>query len=99
MTSNPRRRNPEKYAALSRHFIAKADESLQTGDFLQASEKSWGAVAQAIKSVSEERGWRHNDHKLIHDNAFRISEEWERPELWVLFSAVGGCMSISTKTT
>ena len=34
-----------KYAALSRYYIRKADEYLQAGDRMQASEKGWGAVA------------------------------------------------------
>ncbi len=79
---------PEKYAALSRHYIEKADEYLQVGDRVQASEKGWGAVAEAIKSVAEQRGWNHYSHSLLGDIAFQLSEEWERSDLAIMFDAM-----------
>ena len=42
----------ERYADLSRHYIQKADEYLLAGDAVQASEKGWGAVAEAFKSIA-----------------------------------------------
>ena len=59
----------ERYAELSRHFMEKADEYLAAGDRVQASEKGWGAVAEAIKSIAEERGWYHQGHRLLNDIA------------------------------
>ncbi len=79
---------PEKYAALSRHYIEKADEYLQAGDRVQASEKGWGAVAEAIKSVAAQRGWNHYSHSLLGDIAFQLSEEWQRPDVRILFDAM-----------
>ena len=78
----------ERYAELSRHFIEKADEYLLSGDRVQASEKGWGAVAEAIKSIAEERGWNHQGHRLLGDIAFQLSEEWERPDVRILFDAI-----------
>ena len=80
-------RNPEveRYAELSKHFIEKADEYLLAGDRVQASEKGWGAVAEAMKSIAEERGWSHNSQRLLNDIAFQISEEWARPDVRRLF--------------
>ena len=77
----------ERYAELSRHFIEKADEYLLAGDAVQASEKGWGAVAEAFKSIAEERGWRHQGHRLLNDVAFQLSEEWTRPDVRTLFNA------------
>ena len=74
-----------KYAAMSRYYIRKADEYLQAGDRMQASEKGWGAVAEAVKSIAEERGWRHKGHRLLNDIAFQLSAEWERPDVLLLF--------------
>ena len=79
---------PEKYAALSRHYIQKADEYLQAGDRVQASEKGWGAVAEAIKSIAEQRGWNHRGHRLLNDAAYLLCEEWQRPDLMFLYDAV-----------
>lgn len=82
------KREAEKYAELSRHFIEKADEYLLAGDRVQASEKGWGAVAEAVKSIAEERGWNHQGHRLLGDIAFQLSEEWERPDVRILFDAI-----------
>ena len=75
-----------KYAAMSRYYIRKADEYLQSGDRMQASEKGWGAVAEAVKSIAEERGWNHKSHRLLNDIAFQLSAEWERPDVLILFT-------------
>lgn len=78
----------ERYSELSRHFIEKADEYLLAGDAVQASEKGWGAVAEAFKSIAEERGWYHQGHRLLNDVAFQLSQEWNRPDLKVLYDAM-----------
>ncbi len=77
----------ERYAALSRHFIEKADEYLRAGDTVQASEKGWGAVAEAFKSIAEERGWNHQGHRLLNDVAFQLQEEWGREDVMSMFDA------------
>ena len=74
-----------KYSNLSRHYIEMADEYLRAGDRVQASEKGWGAVAEAIKSIAEERGWSHRSQRLLNDIAFQLSEEWNRPDVRRLF--------------
>ena len=79
---------PEKYAALSRSYIQRADEYLQAGDRVQASEKGWGAVAEAVKSIAEERGWNHKSHRLLNDAAFQLSVEWGRPDVKVWYDAI-----------
>ncbi|MYC38120.1 MAG: hypothetical protein F4X66_14575 [Chloroflexi bacterium] len=43
-----------------------------TGDSVQASEKGWGAVAEAVKSIAEQRGWNHWGHRLLNDAAFQF---------------------------
>ncbi len=78
----------ERYAELSRHFIEKADEYLLAGDAVQASEKSWGAVAEAFKSIAEERGWHHQGHRLLNDVAYQLTEEWGREDVLSMFDAV-----------
>ena len=76
---------PERYNGLGRHYIEMADEYLRVGDRVQASEKGWGAVAEAMKSIAEERGWNHNSQRLLNDIAFQLSEEWARPDVRRLF--------------
>lgn len=78
----------ERYAELSRQYIQRADEYLRAGDRVQASEKGWGAVAEAIKSIAEQRGWNHQGYRLLNDIAFQLSEEWRRPDMRILFDAM-----------
>ncbi len=78
----------EKYAELSRQFIRRADEYLRAGDRVQASEKGWGAVAEAVKSIAEQRGWNHWGHRLLNDVAYQLTTEWERPDLRRLYDAM-----------
>ena len=75
----------EKYAALSREYIQRADGYLRAGDRVQASEKGWGAVAEAVKSIAEERGWNHQGHRLLNDAVLQLSQEWNRPDVRGLF--------------
>ena len=83
----PTIKESERYAELSRHFMEKADEYLLAGDTVQASEKGWGAVAEAFKSIAEERGWHHQGHRLISDVAYQLKEEWGREDVLSMFDA------------
>ena len=78
---------PHDYAGLSRHFIRQADDELAKGDHLQAAEKGWGAAAHAIKAVSAERGWNHNNHFLLHEAALQLSIEFDHDGLVTLYDA------------
>ena len=44
-----------EYAEVSRRLIRQAAEELERGDLIQASEKAWGAAAQAVKAIAEQR--------------------------------------------
>ena len=64
-----------KYAAMSRNYMARAEGYLRQGDLVQASEKSWGAAACALKSIAEERDWNHQSHSLLFDISSQIADE------------------------
>ena len=57
----------ESHAVHSERLMRHAWERLERGDRLQASEKCWGAVAHALKAVSQRYGWRHRAH--AHNSA------------------------------
>ena len=57
---------------ISDEFLARARYEFDRGDLLQASEKAWGAVAHCIKAISEERGWEHNGHRKLVENAHAL---------------------------
>ncbi len=75
-----------KYAVMSRDYMARAEDYLRRGDLLQASEKSWGAAACALKSIAERRGWNHQSHSLLNDLSGQIADELVRPDLQDMFA-------------
>ena len=75
-----------KYAAMSQEYMARAEDYLAQGDLKQASEKSWGAAACALKSIAEQRGWNHQSHSLLFDISGQVAEELGRPEQRELFA-------------
>ena len=65
----------QQYRQASERFLAQARQELAEGDLAQASEKGWGATAQMLKAVAEQRGWEHHRHRHYHRAASRIRAE------------------------
>ncbi len=72
---------------VSRGLILHAQEQLELGDVIQASEKGWGAAARAVKAVAERQGWQHGSHRDLFAVVDRITRTTGRPEVRELFSA------------
>ena len=75
----------ESYATASRDFLRKGREALEQGDLTQASEKLWGATAQMVKAVAEERGWAHGGHRELFQVVSRLAQDSADPTLRGLF--------------
>ena len=75
-----------KYAAMSQEYMTRAEDYLRRGDLKQASEKSWGAAACALKSIAEQRGWNHQSHSLLNDISSQVADELSRPDLHDMFA-------------
>ena len=75
------------YREQSRIFLTQAYEELAKGDLPQASEKGWGAAAQMVKAVAEERGWEHRHDRDLYSIVSRLRLETRNPELTGLFGA------------
>ena len=60
---------------ISRRFLILAREELEKGHRLQAGEKAWGAVVQPLKAIAEQRGWRHQSYRDIHNVGLQIMAE------------------------
>ena len=75
----------EFHVKTSRVMLEQSGQEFQKGDVVQASEKSWGAAAHAVKAISESRGWRHEGHGDLFRAASRISSELAQPRVWELF--------------
>ena len=77
------------YRVASRELMKQAMEELAEGDVRQASEKGWGAAAQMVKAVAEDRGWEHNSHSLLYQATDRLAQETRDRQISTLFHVAG----------
>jgi hypothetical protein len=56
-------------------LLEQAEAELAQGDVRQASEKGWGAAAQIVKAVAEQRGWPHQSHNSLYRAVERLTSE------------------------
>ena len=70
-------------------LLGQAYEEFAKGDFVQASEKGWGATAQIVKTIAQERGWPHDSHRSLYQIVNELRHETGDAELAILFSAGG----------
>ena len=82
------------YVAASRDFLSNAFEELAQGELTQASEKGWGAAAQMVKAVAQQRGWEHNGHALLFAAIRRLVDETGDRQLDTLFHVANSLHSI-----
>ena len=74
-----------RYATASREYIGRAWQYLAEEDLSQASEKGWGAAAEMVKAIAEERGWPHDGHRLLYRVIDNLVAETGDTELSTLF--------------
>ncbi len=75
----------QTYLAASRELLAQGREELARGDVRQASEKGWGAAAQMVKSVAEQRGWEHRSHAALFNAVSSLVSETGDNDIGRLF--------------
>lgn len=79
----------EVHHRLARKYIREADELLAQGDYIQASEKGWGAAAQSIKAVALKRGLELRSHGELHKFVAKLAAETGEEELRRLWQSAG----------
>ncbi len=77
----------QDYQQASERFLAQARHELAAGDLAQASEKGWGATAQILKAIAEQRGWEHNRHRHFLRIASRLRAETGDGDIRRLFGS------------
>jgi len=75
----------EHYLGLMNKYIKDAKELIAKGDYVQASEKLWGASAEMVKVVAAKRGIKLKTHRDIWDFVTKLHTESKDPELSKLF--------------
>ena len=76
----------QQYRQASERFMAQARRELADGDLAQASEKGWGAAAQMLKAVAQQRGWEHSRHRHHLVTASRLRSETGDGDIRRLFA-------------
>ena len=76
----------QKYQQASQRFLAQARQELVSGDLPQASEKGWGATAQILKAVAEQRGWEHDRRRRYLQITSRLRAETGDGDIRRLFN-------------
>lgn len=75
----------QNYLAASKYLLGQSREELARGDVRQASEKGWGAAAQIVKSVAEQRGWEHRSHAALFNAVSLLVSDTGDAEIRRLF--------------
>ena len=70
-----------EYLIASREYMGKAYQYLAEDDLLQAGEKAWGAAAEMVKAIGEERGRYHSSHRVLYQIVDDLTEETGDPEI------------------
>ena len=74
------------YRERSHELLAKARAELDT-DLAQAGEKGWGAAAEMVKAVAEQRGLYHRTHRVLYEIVDALMRETGDREISTLFAS------------
>ena len=70
----------QEHVTITESMLEHAEERLQAGDLVQASEKGWGAMAHYLKAVAKQRGWRNESHRDFFTIENRLARETDNPD-------------------
>ena len=62
-------------------MLEHAQAQFDSGDLIQASEKSWGAVAHCVKAIAGKRGWPNRSYANLRNNALWLMDRSGDPDL------------------
>ena len=75
----------EHYLGLARKYLKESEVFMGKGDYVQASEKLWGAAAEMVKAVAAKRGVELKTHGDLWGFVRELRNELKDPELSRLF--------------
>jgi len=81
----------ELHLKLSEKYLRDAEDFLAKGDYVQASEKAWGAAAQMVKAVAAREGRVLRSHRELHEYVAELSRKMgdrEVVRLWLAASSL-----------
>ena len=75
----------QDYVWLNDKYLKEAEALMEEGDYVQASEKFWGAAAEIVKAVAAGRDMEIKSHGRLHGFVSRLGRELNDPGLPRLF--------------
>ncbi|MFQ5759221.1 MAG: PaREP1 family protein [Candidatus Bathyarchaeia archaeon] len=75
----------ERYLGLAHKYLKESEGFIGKGDYVQASEKLWGAAAEMVKVVAAKRGVELKTHGDLWRFVASLHSELKDPELSKLF--------------
>lgn len=69
------RESAKRYKRLNGKYLKDAESLLAKHDYVQASEKLWGAAAQSVKSLAAKRGVQLLTHTSIFQFVTKLHKE------------------------
>jgi hypothetical protein len=75
----------QDYLWLNDKYLKEAEALMEEGDYVQASEKFWGAAAEIVKAVAAGRNVEIRSHGHLHGFVSRLGRELNDPGLSRLF--------------
>jgi hypothetical protein len=75
------------YLLLNHKYLDEAKSLLEKGDYVQASEKFWGAAASKVKYIAATRGVNIKSHGALYGFVSKLGDELNDPQLTRLFAA------------
>ena len=79
----------EIHENLSEKYLKDAEELMKKGDYVQASEKAWGAASQMLKAEAAGRGVELRGHSALHRFVITIARERGDEEIRRLWQSAG----------
>jgi len=77
----------EAHLKLSEKYMEDADDFLSKKDYVQASEKAWGAAAQIVKALATRGGVELRSHGELHKEVVKIAKEAGDDEIRLLWQS------------
>jgi hypothetical protein len=71
----------ELHLKLSEKYLKDAEEFLAKGDYVQASEKAWGAASQIVKALAAREGRELRSHRELHNYVAELSRKKKDREI------------------
>ena len=76
----------EVHLKLCEKYIGEAEEYLEKRDYIQASEKAWGAASQIVKALAAREGRELGSHASLWEYMDELAERLGDKELRYLWS-------------